>query len=1227
MAEKRPVTTLLIGLGGSGAWTVVHVKRQLYDAYDNRVPSNIALAVLDTAVTQITGFGTDTVERKPGQGIGRTVLDRTETAHVGGDAWELVNEVDRTENYPHIKSWFLTNRFLKDLPKSLFALDQGAGQFRQFGRLALFRDIMTPSTSSVAAIIDNKLRALAQEQRTGDPAISVMFVGSLAGGTGAGLFIDLPHLVQRVAAINNIEITLRGFFYLPQAFRASLNPQELEPARTRAGAALRELNRFLLNSDYEYGYPMHYHGPRSGVNQQLWRSENRGKLYDFVYLVDGEGQPSMNSYKLENGSASVVADAIINFIDENYGPKHNQYDINTRGKIQDVQGERGKQAYVSALGAYSIIMPIQQIIEGWAYRLSRDILLRLIPAENYSERGYITAISRRDNPDQGVNSPYDEIRRIAKSYPPVTDPNNEDRQLVPLPLWGKVFDVADAKDTEQNAIRRLSSYDLIDWLEMLVPPTTQTDPDVMRILQATARVLQDNVFEHVDTSDDKDGGDPSRDWQEIKARAEGFMNRQLGMPASGGGRQGGQYREALDRLGDLQVQRYSEYMTAYIHRELNGEARQDIMTAKAGKLGWLLAVIREFEDLIAYNGQLLDKVIGGDGSLSHSNRRADVEENYNNGLRIMQEKKDVRGLLIRRTAEAVQAQKSYVHAVDDYVNFYRMEFARGEVAQTLKRLNDFNQEVLKELNLWIDILATDVNSLHSKLLDGERSVRSDRQHGADLANHRIIDDLEWENNRFALYAQRDVYENLLRSWQWHAEQVPAGSTQRFSLTAGMRIGDNVEQFRKDIERASSQWMKDNHDLIMSLCRKVFRSAIEQESILSYLMDHYQTADLADELTKMSGYQLALKNNADTGSMIPGNILLAKHDDKQPQQKKYLQEILIGLAANKNQGDVSGQDNPTQVFESCADPFRMTLLSTAELIPLVGLRAYDDCMGKYWEVPYDTRQKNHIFPAEVNVVDYERQLGNLKQMPRMLADRVTLLVEDESRFNDFLFLLTHRMIETREIEEGRGISYYWSLIVPHRDPRHKGKIEEWKLSSPGGDRPSLMEAALRYIVIGEDVENSAHKIDYDHVIKSLRLIQDVDTSDRIDRDEIALEDSELRNWYEAFLPPIVNGEEDLSNWTDDDDAQYLNVARLIVRHDMMQELVTELRAQVDSLGANAKAAKNSASTGVAHDDALEKQELYDLFSISIIGLEKEIFNYRDLIKDRYLVRTKAKRGRV
>jgi hypothetical protein len=810
--------------------------------------------------------------------------------------------------------------------------------------------------------------------------------------------------------------------------------------------------------------------------------------------------------------------------------------------------------------------------------------------------------------------------------PPVTDHRDpaSRRQLMPLPLWGKVYDIYTSPDKEQAMLKRLGELQLVDWLEMLAPPQTQTDPEVMRVLTQTSKVLQDDVSDHADTSDERDKGDPSKDWLDIKQKSERFINTQLGMPAQGGGRQGGIYREALDRLTEMQVQRFREYMASFLHRELNGEARRDILTAKVGKLGWLTAVFEEFKTMLATVNQYLDRIRAG-GTAS-SNRRAAVEETLIAELRNMQEKKDERGFFGRK-GPAIDAQRAYIDAVREYVNYYRMEFARDEVGRTLTRLIAFTDEVLAEFNLWKRILATEVESLHNKLLDGGNTVKSDRQKAADVANHRIINDAAWEEQRYNAYVSGEVRERLFQSWQWRTDLIPDGSRQRFSLVAGLQNDRaEIEEFQRDVHRNASKWAASNLALIMEHTRRFFRDAIRQESLVEYLMNEKDARQLAEELNRNSGYLLSFTINQQTGAMIPGNILLAKSDDNLPQQREYLREVLYNVAAGKNQGDIRGQDNPLQKTASCADPFRLTLLSTAELIPMEGVSAYADCERKYWEIPYDTRQKNHIFPAEVHSVEYERDLTLLEQKPRILTDRVALLLEDEERFKQFLFLLTHRLIEQRETGD-RDIKFYWALLAPSPDPRRRGQIEEWKLSDTTSEAPSLMEAAVRYIVVGRDYDNEARAVPYDHILKALVAAQEADTADRIQRDEIALQDGELRGWYEQFLPPLdEQGQEDLSNWTEEDDRLYLDVSKLIVRHDMMQELVEDFKSYVRQLGMDAKEAQNKANNAQSHNEALLKQELYDLFSISTIALEKEIFKYRGLVKNRYDVKTSGKRSR-
>jgi len=966
----------------------------------------------------------------------------------------------------------------------------------------------------------------------------------------------------------------------------------------------------------------------------MWRAQNQGKLFDFVYLIDGggNGQTRMNGRKLEDGAAPSVADAIMAFLDDNYGPKHDQYIINTRGKIQDRQGEVGRKAFVSTLGAYSIILPIQQIVEGWAYRLSRDLLGRLVPIKSVSERGYAIEIDRGANPEQSGNVARDEVQRLATSKAAIVDHlDPKQRTIVPLPLWEKVYNLYTTPDRETQMLRKLGEYQLVDWLEMLVPPPSQTDLETINTLNQIGKVLNDPMSDYVKDSEESDGGDPSVDFQSIKGNAERYINAQLGQPASGGGRQGGAYREAMARLTEMQVKRFRDYMTSYIYRELNGEARQDVISAKTGKFGWLMAVVDEFRTNFMTVNQYLDKLRAGSNAAAN-NRRAQVENDLQDSLRNMIEKKDERRMIPPRIRPAVEAQRGYIEAAERYLEHYRVEFAREEVSRTLTGLAAICDEILAQFGTWTQVLATHNDSLHNKLLDGQNAVISDRQKAADVANHRLIKDEQWENERYQEYlTQNDVREMLFRAWRWKTDLVQDGNKSRFVISVSITSPQGAAQsVRSDINRQASNWAKDNHDLLMEVTRQFFRDAVKRESVLGYLMGRVDPRALGNELTQNSGYMLSFGRNNDTGGYIPGTILLAKSDPTQFEQKAYLRDVQDQIAANRGQGAMKGQDSATLIGESCADPFRLTILSTAELIPMESLDAYKECEQKYWNLPYDTRQKNHIFPAEVHAVRYEKDLRQrLEQELRALSDRVALLLEDEDRYLNFLQLLAHNMIEQATEDGASGVTQtYWRLLAPAQEKRRRerGELEFWRLSDSATKAPSLMEAAVQYILIGHDKQNQSRLIPYDHIREALNEKREIDTDDRMERDELAVDDPGLRNLFEAFLPPMVNGQEDLSNWTKADDDALLEVATMVVRHDILLDLANDFRQFVGGLGKSANDAAQKASDAATHNDALLKQELYDLFSISIVALEDQAERMRELVQDRYDTKTKGRKGR-
>jgi len=89
MALNPPIPTLIVGLGGSGAATVMHVKTQLMNMYNNVMPDTVGLTVFDTANNPLAQFRSGKQERKSGASYGSIELEPREYGHLGGRARDL----------------------------------------------------------------------------------------------------------------------------------------------------------------------------------------------------------------------------------------------------------------------------------------------------------------------------------------------------------------------------------------------------------------------------------------------------------------------------------------------------------------------------------------------------------------------------------------------------------------------------------------------------------------------------------------------------------------------------------------------------------------------------------------------------------------------------------------------------------------------------------------------------------------------------------------------------------------------------------------------------------------------------------------------------------------------------------------------------------------------------------------------------------------------------------
>jgi hypothetical protein len=286
-----PSPALIVGLGGTGALVATYVKKNLMETSGGIWPlKEVKILAFDTNTKQPEIGGQGQI-REAGQSTGAVRLANGEFFFTGGNVQGLMHEVAKGKQ-PHLQSWLMADWYLSTISDKVFNLNEGAGQFRQFGRLAVFKDVATPSNSTIYNTLNDALVKLSRDNSV-LTNLPVFVISSLAGGTGTGMFADVTYLIRKISEQSRVNLkgkmSVRGYLILPDAFSQTVDPAWLRSMNARAFAAMRENNRFAIDIDYERGYPMHY---QEGDGDPLWHGSLKGKLFDQLYYLDGNGDRS-----------------------------------------------------------------------------------------------------------------------------------------------------------------------------------------------------------------------------------------------------------------------------------------------------------------------------------------------------------------------------------------------------------------------------------------------------------------------------------------------------------------------------------------------------------------------------------------------------------------------------------------------------------------------------------------------------------------------------------------------------------------------------------------------------------------------------------------------------------------------------------------------------------------------------------------------------------------------
>ncbi len=342
MANHKP--TIVIGLGGVGGRIVSHVAERLTPE-DRKY---IATVCLDTNVNDIKKL-----ENKGIDFIVQTSTDKTVKRYA--EALE--------ERGVSVREW------LHDIPLlNERTMLKGAGQIRQLSRIAMLSAVDTDKFKA----LDDAIVKVNSAGSIYDEDVSVIIVGSIAGGTCAGIMVQFPLLVrqmliQRSAATDP---NIRGLFIgasVTEPYQEG-NPTKIRDTYANDYACIKEINglfRFASQPADDIPVRLEYYEPDRTVG-----GDGTNPIpYKYLFLVEkynfhGKSVPGgARPEDYEAMAANILMAQLSQIGDEAEGSEDNLI----RGLI-DTQG---MNRYCGA-GAINIEYPYEDIREYISMRCAED---------------------------------------------------------------------------------------------------------------------------------------------------------------------------------------------------------------------------------------------------------------------------------------------------------------------------------------------------------------------------------------------------------------------------------------------------------------------------------------------------------------------------------------------------------------------------------------------------------------------------------------------------------------------------------------------------------------------------------------------------------------------------------------------------------------------------------------------------------------------------------------
>ena len=1067
---------LIIGAGGTGQWVLSFLKKDLLEIGAGELPKNIALLCFDTTEYQEAGIGYDGgKEKTEAVRAGAVSLDKgTEYVPITGSVYELAKEIGEGK-YSHLQ-WFPAKRFIEKLPPSAFDLNRGAGGLRAFGRMAIFRDVTSISGNRVIPKIDQALNKL-QGAVSKDEMLEIIIVGSIAGGTGSGMLADIAQLVRNRADATPIKgnYIIRAFIFGPRTFvtTADMNRQMY----AASFAAWREIDRALvMHQDYG-GYPVKYHDSNQSMQFNI-----TDRLFDESIIIDPmRSKNSLLGVKPKDGVFPTVAQAISAIIDGKSGQLYtDRVTTNKSVKLSALQ----TQPYHSAMGTYTIKLPVYYAHEKYSHKLAIDVM-DLLLSLNASK----SDVSEIDNKEDAQGRDPFQVAYKFMSGDGVTVDDGEYHITFPntdfLPM------VAEAKLQKYNE----DADNVHRWALQMVNPNNLPINKFTRLSRGEQKTVGEIDWEKLHfpiwafVKPFADTRIPPADaYNDMQNKVKEVTNEWFGLEDSEDHiKYRGKYGEMLSKAKQVHLNNAKKMLEKWTEKTLNGTS-PDIRISRSGKIGYVRGFYRNFSDTLEYFIHFLDAIkdhrnedlkIKQERTTAVSNRLANYKNNMDKKCPLCFWDDYIH-------PDAIQAQRDYLEAVNMDIQRRKEDIFLEVMRETAVELNDYAKNTLFEIDDWIYHLLNgihgvdkqgaerNVEGLYRKLLNSADNVEVNYKTDASLS--QVIQILE-----NTLAEEKKVYvEQALARMHWQVD----GSQEKelgIVLSADFTDEDGVTETKKFACGEYEAW-RHNLGLLLSVSSGFYRDIVDdlqRNSFVNELKKVFpQPRDLAEKTLKMAEPLFYQSNQPAMQAQDPVCYVRVSHNADpayfQAYEQKY-KEVEARLDFEIVDSD---------------DPFKMTIFRADNLMPSQNFDQWEKCRDAYISVLNDpaidiTPESIHILPAVQNAAKMELHMKEvLLSKYRILTPKIVALLEDSENFFLFFLAIALGYIQKKADSDGDN---YWSLTeagpkeIYLTNPR-----EGLNKEGIGEKEDDFFRLIYRFALVGKDARHaSGLNINYKQLTKVVK----------------------------------------------------------------------------------------------------------------------------------------------